>query len=430
MKTLLEHAEILVMDGEWRTLHNATLGMEDDRIIYLGQEPPQDHYDVRKNLSNHAIIPGFYNLHSHTPMAILRGLGSNLPLDKWLFDKMMPIERRMKPGDVNLGARISMMEMIASGVVSFSDMFQLPVDYIDEVIQSGLRANIASPSMAYSRGANPVRQLAVEEAKDFFARYNGAAEGRITADFAIHAEYTSKIEDVLLFNQICSDRHAGLQLHLSETKKEHEECKLRHGKTPARFFYDLETFDNPTTAAHCVMVEPADIEILVEKNVTAVHNPTSNMKLGSGFMPIRKLLESGVNVTIGTDGDGSNNNQNLFEEMHLAAVIHCGYLNDPQAVTVDDLLTIATINGAKAQRREHCGAIAVGNKADLAVIDLDAPHLIPNHDLPSLLLYSAQASDVVMTIVDGKLLYDHGEFLTIDFERVKHDLQKTMAELF
>ena len=225
-------------------------------------------------------------------------------------------------------------------------------------------------------------------------------------------------------------RGAILQLHLSETIKEHTACKQRHGKTPAKFFYDLGTFDNPTIAAHCVVVEPEDIEILFEKRVTAVHNPSSNMKLGSGFMPLAQLRQRGVNLALGTDGSASNNNQNFFEEMHLAALIHCGYRNDPLAVMAEEVLTMATLNGAIAQRRPDCGAIAVGNQADLAIIDLDKPHLMPNHDLISLLVYSAQASDVVMTIVAGELLYDHGEFLTIDRDRVQADLKKSLARLF
>ncbi|MBQ1215103.1 MAG: amidohydrolase family protein, partial [Firmicutes bacterium] len=215
-----------------------------------------------------------------------------------------------------------------------------------------------------------------------------------------------------------------------ETKKEHEECKQRYGKTPARFFYDLGTMDIPVIAAHCVWVEDEDLDLLKEKGVTCVHNPSSNMKLGSGFMPIQKMMDKGIRVCIGTDGCASNNNQNMFEEIHMAAVIHKGYHLDPTMLEATDLLTMATVNGAEAQGRENCGALKVGYKADIIAIDMDRPHLMPTHDIPSLLTYSAQGSDVVMTMVDGKILYENGVYMTIDFEKVKFDLDASVKRIF
>ena len=188
--------------------------------------------------------------------------------------------------------------------------------------------------------------------------------------------------------------------------------------------------DNPTIAAHCVMVEPQDIDILQEKGVTCVHNPSSNMKLGSGFMPIQTLLDRGINVAIGTDGAASNNNQNLFEEMHIASIIHNGYTGDPTIMKPHDLLLMATKNGAAAQGRADGGELAVGKKADIIAVNLDAPHMMPAHDIPALLVYSAQASDVAMTMVNGKILYENGAFLTIDFDKVKFDLAQAVERLF
>lgn len=430
MKLLFTHADILTGDNDWVTLKNAYLGIEDDRIIYISQNRPENDYDQVRDFSDHTLIPGLYNMHTHTPMAILRGLGSGLPLDRWLFEKMRPIEQKMTAQDASVGARISMMEMLASGVVSFSDMYQPPTDYIADVITSGMKANLGYPIMAVGAEDETIRLSRIRESHFFFNQYNDTADGRILANFAIHAEYTSTANFVRQYSEICKGHHSRLQIHLSETIKEHEECKQRHGKTPARFFFDLKAFDNPTIAAHCVAVEPDDLDILKEKDVTVVHNPSSNMKLGSGFMPIKEMMKHGIRITLGTDGDASNNNQNLFEEMHLASLIHCGNMKDPTLLRASDLLTMATRNGAVAQGRPDCGKLAVGMKADITAINMDAPHLMPNHDLPSLLIYSAQASDVGMTMVDGKVLYDHGEFLTIDKDRVKYDLQKSLSSLF
>jgi 5-methylthioadenosine/S-adenosylhomocysteine deaminase len=221
-----------------------------------------------------------------------------------------------------------------------------------------------------------------------------------------------------------------MHIHLSETASEHEGCKQRHGKTPARYFSDLGVFDNPTVAAHCVMAEPEDIEIMLEKGVTPVHNPSSNMKLGSGFMPVKDMLAKGVNVALGTDSAASNNNLNMFEELHLASVIHKGYQKDPTIVHPAELLFMATRAGAKAQMRPDCGALEAGKKADVAAVNLNAPHLMPVHDIPSLLVYSAQASDIAMTMVDGKILFENGNYTTIDVEKVKFDLDKSIARLF
>ena len=178
------------------------------------------------------------------------------------------------------------------------------------------------------------------------------------------------------------------------------------------------------------MVEENDMKIMHEKGVTAVHNPSSNLKLGSGIMPIRSMMDHGVRVTIGTDSSASNNNQNLLEEMHLTALIHCGVQRDPTVLSPVEVIRFATRDGAAAQGRENCGSLAVGNQADFAVIDLDKPHLQPILDYPSLITYSAQASDVAMTVVDGKILYDHGEFLTIDADRVRHDLKACLKRRF
>ncbi len=430
MRSLFTNADILTFENDWRVIEKGYLGIENDRIIYLGENKPEGVFDAVRDFSGHALIPGLYNLHSHTPMSLLRGLGSGLPLDRWLFEQMLPVERRMTPGHLSVGNRIAMMEMLASGVVSFSDMYHHPSSYAADVVASGMRANLGHPTMEMLNDDPAARAARIQESIDFFDQWHGCAEGRLLADFAIHAEYTTSAESVRRYTELCKERRARLQVHISETLKEHQECKQRHGKTPVRFFYDLDVFDNPTCAAHCVAVEPEDMDLLKEKDVTVVHNPSSNMKLGSGFMPIAEMRKRGIRITLGTDGDASNNNQNLFEEMHLAAMIHSGYMQDPTLLPVGDLFKMATIDGATAQGRADCGNLAVDMKADVVAIDLDSPHLMPNHDLLSLLVYSAQASDVVMTMVDGKVLYDNREFLTIDKDRVRHDLNDAMKTLF
>lgn len=426
---ILFHTDILLDD--YTVLKDGYLGVTGDTITYIGAEKPQETYEITRKLDRHLLIPGLYNLHTHSPMVLLRGLGSALPLHRWLEEAVFPIEARLTDADVSVGTRLAMMEMLASGTVSFTDMYDHTRITAREVEQAGMKANLNRPVIALDRTEPYEQNLHVADSLAFFDDCKGMGDGRIIADFGIHAEYTSHADVVRKYGEACKERGAIMHLHLSETRKEQEECKARNGgRTPAQWFNDLGVFDNPTIAAHCVMLEPGDIEILCEKSVTAVHNPSSNMKLASGFMPVSSMLAAGAKLAIGTDGAASNNNLNMIEEMHLASIIHKGYTGDPTLLSPQELLSMATIAGAKAQGRKHCGALKVGNRADIVALDLDKPHLMPIHDIPALLVYALQGSDVAMTMVDGSILYEKGEYLTIDAARVRYDLDKSMARLF
>jgi 5-methylthioadenosine/S-adenosylhomocysteine deaminase len=428
---LLAHADILLQkETGWAIIKDGYVGIEGSRIAYISSQRPIADFGVEKNLSGHLVMAGLYNLHTHTPMVLLRGLGSNLPLERWLCEAMFPNEAKFIQDDISVGTRLAMMEMLSSGVVSFSDMYDQTVVTAEELLKAGIKANLNRPVLSFDPTETYADSSRVRESLQFFKDFNGAGEGRLIVDFAIHAEYTSHAALIRPYAQACASHGARMHLHLSETSKEHRECKERHGKTPTQWFNDLGVFDNPTIAAHCVAVEPCDIEILAQKRVVCVHNPSSNMKLGSGFMPIQALRDKGITIAIGTDGAASNNNLNLFEEMHLASLIHKGYAGDPTLLQPEALLAMATCNGAYGQGRADCGELAVGKKADLIAINLDAPHLMPNHDMPALLVYSAQSSDVDLTMVDGKILYERGEYLTIDYEKVKFDLNTSMKRLF
>lgn len=418
---LLKNAVLLCENDTWESVENGVIGIRDDRIVYVGNRIPEEKFDQTLDLSGHLVLPGLFNLHAHTGMTSLRGIGSGLPLHKWLYEAMFPIENKFNDNDLIVNGGIAIMEMIASGVVSFSDMYRSPWLMAKQVAECGMKANLCSPLMSKDFSKPELDQVRIQLADDFFRDYHNHANGRIRADYAIHAEYTSLPESVRTYSEHCLRSGARMHLHLSETAKEHNECIQRHGKTPAQFFKDLGTFENPVNAAHCVMISDEDIQILREKAVTVIHNPSSNMKLGSGFMPIRKLLNAGVRVTLGTDSTASNNNLNFFEEMHLASLIHCGAAKDPTVLSAEDVLTMATSAGAAAQGREDSGRIRTGFKADLAVIDLNKPHLQPQQNYPALVVYAAQAADVVYTIINGQIVYDHGNYLTLDAEKTIHD---------
>ena len=222
----------------------------------------------------------------------------------------------------------------------------------------------------------------------------------------------------------------GMQLHLSETQAEHDQCIERHGMTPAAYFASLGVFDVPTTAAHCVYVTDEDIAIMKAKGVTPVHNPVSNLKLGSGVMRLRDMLDAGLNVTFGTDGVASNNQLSVLHELQTAAILHKGVHRTPEIIRAAELPVIATRNGAIAQGREDCGCIEVGAKADMIMIDLAAINNIPTYDLATTLAYSANTSDVLLTMCDGRILYENGEYTSIDIECLRFEARQIIRHYF
>ena len=430
MKQLLKHADALVLtDGEWQVLHNVWIGISGDTIDYLSELPPQQVYDTEKDMTGKLLIPGLINCPCHSPMVFLRGIGSDLNLQDWLYHYIFPTEARWTPEGVRIASRLAILEMLASGITSFSDMYYHCEQTIEALCEAGMKANITRstqgrPDLPYEKNTDCREGLAL------FDRYHNYNNGKIRIDLCIHAEYTNTPETIEAYSAACLERKAGMHLHLSETRHEQQECIAKYGMTPAALFERLGTFRNPTTAAHCVWVTEEDMDILLRNGVSPVHCPSSNMKIGSGFAPVQRMLDKGINVTIGTDGAASNNNLNMLEEMHLAAVIHNGFSHDPTILKPADILKMATVNGAKLQGRPDTGVLRPGNKADIVALDFDKPHLIPALDYPAMLCYSAQASDVCMTMVDGTILYENGEFKTMDAERIRSEARSAYRKLY
>lgn len=431
MRTLLKNCTaILYSDGEIHAENGLNIVVNDKLIEYIGKETPCCKIDLTKDMSGKLVLPGLYNCHTHTSMVLLRGIGNGLPLDKWLFDAVFPIEDRLTPDDIKAGSELAVLEMIAGGTVSFSDMYFEPHVTAEVVANSGMKANLCRPVQSFDPNEKPENCYRIAESEQLFKELNGTADGRILIDFCVHAEYTCNSQVVRAYSDICRGYNGNMHIHLSETEKEHRECVEKYKKTPTEWFSSLGAFDASAFAAHCVTVTDSDIDILKEYGVSVIHNPTSNMKLGSGFAPVRRMLDSGINVALGTDGAASNNNLDMLEEMHLAAVIHNGFSRCATEITAGDIIKMATVNGAKVQRREKSGSLTVGNRADIIALSLDSPHMQPCLDAVALAVYSAQSSDVCMTMCDGKILYENGEFMTLDRERIAFDVKKSVERLY
>ena len=430
MRKLLKNCDILFGEpSEGQVIRNGYLGIDGAVIESIGQDKPEGSYDEIKDMKGCLLMPGLINCHCHAPMVLLRGVGSDLPLQEWLFDRIMPIEAMLKEEDIIAGTQLAVMEMLAGGTTSFTDMYDYPAQTAQVVAETGIRANLCMPLVCQDPEIKGEDCQRVADSLAFFKTFNGMADGRLLVDFGIHSEYLTTTKTVEYYSRLCKQEGGRIHLHLSETLREHTECKERYGKTPAEWFRDLGTLDSPVLAAHCVHCEDSDLDIFAEKGTSLIHNPSSNMKLGSGFAPVAKALKKGVNVVLGTDGAASNNNLNMMEEMHLAAVIHNGYQRDATIMTPGEVIHMATSAGARAQGRENSGSLKVGMSADIVAVSFDAPHMFPALETLPMLTYSAQASDIRMTIVDGKVLFENGSYLTLDAERVMYNVRRSVQRL-
>ena len=352
--------------------------------------------------NNRLVLPGLVNCHGHTAMTLVRGLGGGLPLQRWLEEAIFPVEAKMRPEDVYAGTAWGVREMLAGGTTSVADMYDFPGDCARAFAEGGMKARVCRVGLGFVPGR---LNDCIEFTRSFNSSLAPHPSSLVSADLCIHSEYLTDEAFCRGLAEANKELKRPLHVHVSETEKEHNECIARHGKTPIAYLAETGLLDHGGYAAHCVWCTDDDFRIMAEKGVSLIHNPTSNMKLGSGFARVPRAMELGVNVALGTDGCASNDNLDLFEEMHIASLIHKGLSKDPTVLSAWDVVDMATVNGAKALGLSDTGEIAVGKKADLCVVDLDKPHLTPCLDIPNLVVNSMHASDVAETWVDGKMVY-------------------------
>ena len=418
---------ITILNEAFEIEQDMYVGTEGDRIAYISKELPEKDYGRVYEGKNRLLMPAFYNAHAHSPMALMRGYGENLALMDWLNTRIFPFEDKLDGNAVYWGTLLCMAESLRYGIVSSSDMYYFIPDMIKAVADSGAKANI-SRAVANPMGMALDQLPSIGEAKDAISLYNGAENGRIIIDASIHAEYTSNEETVRHIADMAKEAGVRMHVHVSETRSEHEECKERRGgMTPVQYFNACGIFDVPTIAAHCVWCEGEDFDILKEKGVTVASNPVSNLKLASGICSVPELLRRDISLAIGTDSVASNNNLSFFEELKTLAILGKVKEMDPTVITPKQALAAATVNGAKAQGRDDCGAVKVGNKADLLVLRTDVPNLHPVHSMLNNLVYSACDGDIVLTMADGKVLYQDGQYTTIDIEKTIFETEAAAA---
>jgi len=342
-----------------------------------------------------AILPAFYNTHSHSPMTLLRGYADDMELFTWLNDHIWPFEAQMKPEDIYAGTRLAILEMIKSGTVFFCDMYWTEWETARAVEEMGVRACVS----AHVIGFHP-RQVQVDTLERARAWKDRA--GRVTMAVAAHAPYTCSAELIRECHGLAKELGMPFVIHLAETKKEFDDCVKDHGLTPVQYLDSLGVLDRNTVAAHVVYVNDEDVRILAERGVVISHNPVSNMKLASGIFRGQALEQAGCRITLGTDGASSNNNLSMIEEMKVASLM-AKASSGPLAGSAETVLRWATRNGAEAFGLD-AGQIREGALADAILVDLANERLVPNHNLVSNWVYSADSSCVDTVICDGRVI--------------------------
>ena len=410
MATLFK--DVLITDGardRAKRVHMLVSKGRIAEIIDAGKTPPS----ADKIISGHgkmAVIPGFVNAHTHAAMTLLRGLGEEAPLMEWLQNKIWPVENKLTPDYIYWGTLSAMLEMLASGTTCFADMYFEMERVAEAVLSAGMRAALCRGITAGEPGKlEKSLQNNLELAEKFHGR-----EGLITVQLGPHAPYTVPLD---FMKTICSEAKShglGVHFHFMETEGE----KNNLGMSCADYLEKSGLFEVPYAAlAHAVYL---DTDINLPENFTLVHNPSSNLKLASGVMPLSQWLDSGVSVALGTDGASSNNRLDMWEEMRTAALLHKGVNKDPLCVSAVEALRMATYEGAKAFGFSQKGMINEGWVADLGLINLDSPHYIGvnEENLAQYLVYAGSSTDIIGTMVNGRWLYRNGDYPTLDKEEI------------
>lgn len=376
--------------------------------------------DREIDLNGNLLMPAFKNAHTHSAMTFARSLADDLPLQPWLYDMIFPMEAKLNESDIYTLSRLAFLEYLSSGISACFDMYYYPEAMAKASVDAGFRTVMC--------GAVNNFKESVSLLDEYYQKYNSYDE-LISYRLGFHAEYTTSKE---LMNGIAllAERHeAPVFTHSSETKSEVDDCIERYGKTPTELFEDLGLFNYGGGGFHSVWMSENDLEIYKKHGIWAVINAGSNSKLASGIAPLEKMQKAGINTAIGTDGPSSNNALDMFREMYLAAVTQKLKTSDAAACDAAELLKAATVGGAHCMGLYNCDIIDTGKKADLTVIDLHRPNMQPINNIIKNIVYSGSKENVKLTMINGKILYENGEFIGTDIEKIYYEVQKITDRL-
>ncbi|WP_062551504.1 amidohydrolase [Peptoniphilus phoceensis] len=424
MSILIKNISYLDIEEE-KIVDKADIFIEENKIKKIGENLDQKADQVLDG-ENKLLTPGFVNAHTHLGMSYFRNYADDLALMDWLENEIWPIEAKLNAEDIYWSSLLSIIENIKSGVTSFCDMYYEMDRVGDAAIEAGIRG-VLTRGMTDVDGKGEEK---LQEFDDLYNNYHEKSNGRIRVVPAPHAIYTCSTEFLKEIAKRSLERYDSLiHIHLSETLTEVENSKKEYGMTPIEYVNSLGLLDSQIIAAHCVHITDEEIELVKDKKFYPVYNPSSNLKLASGFTPVDKLLKNNITMALGTDGDSSNNNQDFVEEMHIGGIVNKAVTMNEKAVPAIGILKMATINGAKALGFKKLGLIKEDYLADLTIFDLNSNSFTPRNNLISALVYSASSSDVESVICDGKFIMRDRKLVNIDEEKIREIVNKRWEDI-
>jgi 5-methylthioadenosine/S-adenosylhomocysteine deaminase len=425
--TLIHPQWLLTMTGSVGALTGHSLALAGNRIAVIGPTASLTaQYPAARSftLDNHLVLPGLINAHGHSPMCLLRGFADDLPLQPWLEQKIWPTEARWVNEEfVTDGARLAIAEMLLSGTTCFSDMYFFPEQIARVVLDTGIRAQLASPVLDFpTMWAGSAEEYIAKGAR-LHDDYRNSELVRVA--FGPHAPYTVSDAPLQKIAMLAEELDIGIHLHLHENAREIRDAMQASGLRPLSRLKQLDLLGPRLQCAHMTQLLDEEIAVLAQQGVHVVHCPASNLKLASGFCRVGDLMEAGVNVALGTDGSASNNDLDMFRELRLAALLEKGRSGNASALPAYTALQMATVNGARLLGMEdQLGTLASGRLADLIAVDLAHPNTQPVYDPVSTLVYSANSRQVSHVWVNGQLLVEEGRLTRINYQQVLQTAQR------
>ena len=432
----MESQEILIKDANiLNPLGNgeceeklASVLIKDDKIAEIASDIDEG-VDKVIDAKGKILMPGFVNTHTHLSMTILRGIADDMALDTWLNDHIWPMEAHLNRDYCYAGALLGALEMIKSGTTAFSDMYFYMDGVAQAVDEAGIRGVLSYGMIDF--GDAEKREGEFKENISLIKDFNNTADGRITTMFGPHSCYTASVDLLERVRKEADKYNVGIHIHMNETMKEINDVGEAHdNKRPFELLDSIDFLGNDVVAAHCVWLDENEINLIKNNGVSVAHNPCSNMKLASGAAPVGELLDKGICVSLGTDGASSNNNLDMFDEMKFASLLAKVSTLNPSVLNANEVVNMATVNGAKALNLKDVGTIEVGKKADLILVDTNAANMTPQSNLlASNIVYSANGSNVDTTICNGKILMENKKVLTLDETDVLAKAKIAIAEM-
>jgi len=436
--TLFTNAIVLTMDEDFHLFEPGAVAVQDGNIVAVGLETEvkpryADEAEV-VDCAGRVLMPGLVNVHTHVPMTLLRGLADDLRLDVWLLGYMMPVEREfVSPEFVKLGTDLACAEMIRGGVTSFADMYYFEDDIAESTAKAGMRAVLGQSVLKFPSPDSPSFEDGLHRSEEFIQKWKD--HSLITPAIAPHAPYTCTDEILQKSSEIATRYDVPLHIHLAETASEVEDMRSAQDMPVIPYVKKQKLFNARVIGAHCVHIDDGEIHTLMHHGVGVAHNPSSNMKLASGAAPVAKMLDVGLNVGIGTDGTGSNNDLDMFEEIRLASFLAKLDTMDPTTLPARTALLMGTRMGASVIGVDDVtGSIEVGKAADLILVDLTRTHNMPrfshnSDNIYSQLIYASKSTDVSDVMINGQFVMRNRELLTLNEKQIFEDAQKVALQI-